>query len=98
MKVKRERTEVVKHREQTFITRLPTTIEVDIDHFRQYNQYCGTRLLRSRCVEDHRFRNLSKMLFPVYKSAEDARHSKFKRRASSLRRKMNISKVEPLPV
>ena len=71
MKVRRERTEILKHRERTFMTRLPTVIEIDNKKLERYNTFCGTEMgAWGAPLADDRFKKLTEKLSPRVSSAQ----------------------------
>ena len=72
MKIKRERTEVLNYREHTFLTKKPTTLEVDTSKLKHHDVYCGTHLLRDGAgVSDERFTRLTQSLAAPVNSSEE---------------------------
>ena len=66
MHVRRERTEVLRHRDQTYITRLPTIVEIDPRKRRKYNNYCvPVGLNTDKPAQDERFANIIQLLSPI---------------------------------
>ena len=72
LSIRREQTEIITHREKTFMTKFPEIIEYDQKLIDKYNKYCGKHLLEDggsgRDVRFHRFIN---SLSPAKVDSED---------------------------
>ena len=63
MNLRRERTEIIHHHDNIFLTRLPTVVEVDSFKLKRYNTFCAPEKLRmGEPLRDKRFRNMLKSL------------------------------------
>ncbi len=65
MELRRERTEILAHNNKTFMTRLPTIIQIDPEKYEEYSKYCGTEYTKLGApVSDDRFNQLKEYLAP----------------------------------
>ncbi|CAG2242479.1 uncharacterized protein LOC143046417 [Mytilus galloprovincialis] len=84
--IRREKTEIVTHRERTFMTRLPEVMVVDQDALKEYNKYRGKLHLKPGApTKDDRFQKLHSTLSqPLIKDSDDLpnENSKSKSRLS----------------
>ncbi len=65
MTIRREKTEILTHRDRTVMMKLPTVIEVDDRKLKRYNTYCGTNFITPGVpVGDERFAKLAETLSP----------------------------------
>ena len=65
MVIRRERTEIVSHKARAFITRLPSSVEVDLSVQSVFDAYRGTNYLsRDLPNRDDRFAQLTRILSP----------------------------------
>lgn len=84
--IRREKTEIVTHRERTFMTRLPEVLVVDQDALKEYNKYRGkTHLKPGNPSKDDRFQRLQTSLSkPLIKDVDNLpnENSKSKSRLS----------------
>ncbi|XP_064643512.1 uncharacterized protein LOC135497626 [Lineus longissimus] len=72
MEITPEKTEIVTHREKTFITKLPPVVKVDELKLKRFNTYCGTGFLeRSLPGTSERFRRLTGSLSDIPAHFED---------------------------
>lgn len=55
MSIRREATEVIKRENSIYMTKLPTTVEINDLKLRRYNTYCGTELVKGGSKKDDRF-------------------------------------------
>ncbi|CAL1530790.1 unnamed protein product [Lymnaea stagnalis] len=63
MKIHKERTEIVLHRNRTFLTRLPSSVEIDLDAQQLFDAYRGASfLVRGLPCKDDRFLGLHTLL------------------------------------
>lgn len=68
----REQTEIITHREKTFMTRFPEIIEIDPKLLDRHNNYCGKRLLEEGgSGRDIRFNMFMNSLSPVIVKEDD---------------------------
>ena len=65
MELRRERTEILDHKNKTYMTRLPTIIQIDPEKYEEYSKYCGTEYTKLGApVSDDRFNQLKEYLAP----------------------------------
>ena len=69
--VHREQTEIITHRDKTFMTRFPEVIEIDPKLLDRHNNYCGKSLLEGGSRIDKRFHKFMKVLSPAVVDAGD---------------------------
>lgn len=70
--VRREQTEIITHREKTFMTRFPEIINIDQALLDRHNGYCGKKLLQAGGSEqDVRFSRFVGALSPAKIDADD---------------------------
>ena len=75
----REQTEIITHREKTFMTKFPEIIEYDQKLIDQYNNYCGKKLLEDGgSGRDARFNRFINSLSPAKVDPEDYPHENVK--------------------
>jgi hypothetical protein len=61
-----ERTEIVTHREKTFITKLPAVVKVNELKLKRFNTYCGSNFLeRNLSHKAERFQSLTRSLSDI---------------------------------
>ena len=66
MSVSREHIKYIAHRQSTFITRLPTIINIDENKLQKYKRFCGSSINdNGTAIRDRRFKKLTKVLTPV---------------------------------
>lgn len=67
VKLRREQTEIVTHKDRTFMTKLPEVREVEPGVLERHNTFCGSSLMTDGVpAQDERFRNLQKLLNPTF--------------------------------
>ncbi|XP_052784974.1 uncharacterized protein LOC128220567 [Mya arenaria] len=77
--VLREQTEIITHREKTFMTKFPEIIEYDQKLIDRYNNYCGKKFLEDGgSGRDARFHRFIKSLSPAVVSLDDYPHENVK--------------------
>ena len=65
MSIEREHIKYLSHRQNTFVTRLPTIINVDEQKFGDYRRFCGSSINETgSAMRDQRFRKLTHVLTP----------------------------------
>lgn len=69
--VHREQTEIITHRDKTFMTRFPELIEIDPTLLERHNRYCGKTLLEGVSSRDNRFHKFLGALSPAIVDEED---------------------------
>lgn len=70
--IRREQTEIMTHREKTFMTKFPEIIEYDQKLIDKYNSYCGKHLLEAGgSGRDCRFHRFMDSLSPAVVDSED---------------------------
>lgn len=69
--VHREQTEIISHRDKTFMTRFPELIEIDPTLLEKHNRYCGKALLEGGSGRDNRFHKFLSALSPAIVEEED---------------------------
>lgn len=69
--VHREQTEIVSHRDKTFMTRFPELIVIDPKLLDRHNNYCGKSLLEGGSGRDDRFHRVLNVLSPAIVDEED---------------------------
>lgn len=69
--VHREQTEIITHRDKTFMTRFPELIEIDPNLIEKHNRYCGKTLLEGGSSRDNRFHKFIGALSPAIVDEED---------------------------
>ncbi|CAH1794452.1 unnamed protein product [Owenia fusiformis] len=67
MTIRQERSEIIQHGDNTFVTKLPTIAEIDLEKLQRHSDYCGTAILHSgKAVSDPRFKRLTACLTIPY--------------------------------
>ncbi|KAK3612414.1 hypothetical protein CHS0354_032014 [Potamilus streckersoni] len=70
--LRREQTEIISHREKTFMTKIPEVIEMDPKLLERHNTYCGKSFLdEGHAGKDNRFSKFITMLQPAKISSDD---------------------------
>ena len=69
--VHREQTEIITHRDKTFMTRFPEVIEIDPKLLDRHNNYCGKSLLEGGSGRDKRFHKFLSVLSPAKVESDD---------------------------
>lgn len=70
--IRREQTEIITHKEKTFMTKFPELIEYDQKLIDKYNKYCGKHLLeQGGSCRDSRFHRFIDSLSPAKVDSED---------------------------
>lgn len=70
--VRREMTEIITHRDKTFMTRFPEIINIDQGLLDRHNNYCGKHLIENGgSMHDGRFSRFVGSLSPAQVDAED---------------------------
>lgn len=98
--IRREKTEIVTHRERTFMTRLPEVMVVDQDALKVYNKYRGKAHLKpGGPTRDGRFQKLATSLSEPHiknKSAPGGRRGHMSR-SSSESKEEELDKLSDFP-
>lgn len=67
MEVKREKTEIIFHKDKTFITRVPMSFALNKETFKHHVKYCGQKYLtKGKAAQDDRFQKLNSSLNPTF--------------------------------